>query len=177
MPAIAYHEAVPGHHFQVALGLELDLPTFRKILMFNAHVEGWGMYAEQLTKEMGLFDDDPYGRLGQLHLELLRAVRLVADTGLHSLRWSRSEAKAYMNEAMGDPSGGYANEVDRYVVAPAQATSYKVGMLKVLELRQRAMDQLGDLFDIKEFHNVMVGNGSVPLEILERLVDDWIAVK
>jgi uncharacterized protein (DUF885 family) len=177
MPTVAYHEAIPGHHYQIAIAGGLDLPTFRNIVFFNGYGEGWALYAERLAWEMGLYDDDPYGNLGRLQLELLRGVRLVADTGIHAMHWTREEAKAYMNEALGDPSGGWATEVERYVVLPAQATGYKVGMLKILELRQRAVDQLGDQFDLKEFHNVVLSNGSMPLEILERVVQDYIDAK
>jgi uncharacterized protein (DUF885 family) len=173
-PTIAYHEAVPGHHYQIATGQALDLPMFRKEGSYNGFVEGWALYAERLAWEMGLYEDDPYGNIGRLQFELLRAVRLVTDTGIHSKGWTRQEAQSYMDEAMGAP-GYFSHEVDRYVVIPAQATGYKIGMLKILELRQRAMDALGDQFDIKEFHNIVIGNGSLPLEILEQLVDKYIA--
>jgi uncharacterized protein (DUF885 family) len=171
MKTIAYHEALPGHHFQIAVAQEQDLPTFMNDIIFNAYVEGWALYAERLGWELGLYDD-PYSNLGRLHLELLRAVRLVTDTGVHALRWTRSEAKAYMTEAMGDANS--THEVDRYLVLPGQATGYKIGMLKILELRQRAMDELGDRFDIKQFHDTILGSGSVPLEVLERIVLEYI---
>jgi len=174
MPTTAYHEAIPGHHFQIAIAQELDLPLLRNDVFFNGYAEGWALYAERLAYELGLYEDDPYGNLGRLQLELLRAVRLVADTGIHARQWTRQEAKAYMNEALGDPSGRWSHEVERYTVYPAQATGYKIGMLKILELRQRAMDALGDRFDIKEFHNVILGNGAMPLELLERAVEDYI---
>jgi uncharacterized protein (DUF885 family) len=177
MATVAYHEAIPGHHFQVALASELDLPTFRRDLFFNGYGEGWALYAERLCWELGLFDDDPYGNLGRLQLELLRAVRLVVDTGIHDQRWTREEARAYMVEALADPSGRWSHEVERYIVAPGQATGYKVGMLKILELRQKAMDALGDRFDLKEFHNIVVGNGGMPLGVLERLIQDYIEAK
>jgi uncharacterized protein (DUF885 family) len=174
MPTVAYHEAIPGHHFQIAIAQEKDLPLFRNDVILNSYAEGWALYAEMLAWEMGLYDDDPYGNIGRLHLELLRAVRLVTDTGIHAMRWSREEAKAYMNEALGDPSGRWSHEVDRYIVLPAQATGYKIGMLKILELRKKAMEELGDQFDIKEFHTAILGNGSLPLDILERVVQDYI---
>lgn len=174
-PTIAYHEAIPGHHYQIATGQVLDVPMFRKEGGYNGFVEGWALYAERLAYEMGLYEDDPYGNIGRLQMELLRAVRLVTDTGIHSKGWTREEARTYMEEAMGP--GFFTHEVERYVVIPAQATSYKIGMLKIIELRQRAIDTLGDQFDIKEFHNIVIGNGSLPLEILERLVDDYIANK
>jgi uncharacterized protein (DUF885 family) len=179
LPTIAYHEAVPGHHFQIALAQEMDLPAFRGDLVLNGYAEGWALYAERLAWELGLYDDDvpgsgPYGNIGRLQLELLRAVRLVADTGIHAKGWTREGAKIYLEEALGDPSGRWSHEIDRYIVLPAQATGYKVGMIKILELRQQAMDALGEQFDLKEFHNVVLGNGSIPLEILERLVQDYI---
>jgi uncharacterized protein (DUF885 family) len=177
MQTIAYHEAIPGHHFQIAIAQELDLPEFRNSLSFNAYAEGWALYAEYLAWELGMYEDNPYGNLGRLQTELLRAVRLVTDTGIHAMRWTRAEAKAYMREALGDPEGRWAHEVERYIVLPAQATGYKIGMLKILELRQLAMDELGDQFDIKEFHHVVLGNGSVPLSVLERLVLDYIEAK
>jgi uncharacterized protein (DUF885 family) len=123
---------------------------------------------------MDLCEHDPYGNIGRLQMELLRAVRLVSDTGIHSKGWTRQEAQSYMDQAMGAP-GYFSHEVDRYIVIPAQATGYKIGMLKILELHQRAMDALGEQFDIKEFHNIVIGNGSLPLEILEQLVDKYIA--
>jgi uncharacterized protein (DUF885 family) len=174
MPTVAYHETAPGHHFQIAIAQELDLPFPRRDIRFTAYTEGWAMYAERLAWELGLYDDDPYGNLGRLQYELLRAVRLVTDTGIHALRWSREQAQAYMDQAMGAQPGRFSYEVDRYVVMPAQATAYKVGMLKMLELRQRAMDRLGDQFDIKQFHNVVLGNGSLPLDMLEQVVDEYI---
>lgn len=175
-PTIAYHEAVPGHHYQIATSQALDLPMFRRGGGNNGFVEGWALYAERLAYEVGLYEDDPYGNLGRLQLELLRAMRLVVDTGIHAEGWTRQEARTYIDETWGAP-GFWSHEADRYIVMPAQATSYKIGMLKILELRQRAMNSLGDQFDIKEFHNLVIGNGAVPLEILEQLVDEHIAEK
>jgi uncharacterized protein (DUF885 family) len=169
MPSLSYHEAIPGHHFQIAIAQELDLPMFRTDLFFNGYGEGWALYAERLAWELGVYDDDPYGNLGRLDYELLRAVRLVVDTGIHAKHWTREEARAYMMDVLGS-----AGEVDRYIVRPAQAVGYKIGMIKILELRQRAMDQLGDRFDLKEFHNVVLANGSMPLDILEQVVQDYI---
>jgi len=174
---IAYHETVPGHHYQIALAQELDLPAFRNFIHFNGYVEGWALYAERLAWEMGLYDESPYGNIGRLQFELLRAVRLVTDTGIHTMKWTREDAKQYMDQAMNAQPGSFSGEVDRYVVLPAQATGYKVGMLKILELRQMAMDVLGQQFDIKEFHNIVIGNGSLPLEILEQLVHEYIETK
>ena len=175
MPTIAYHEAIPGHHFQIAIAQELNLPLLRNDLFFNGYAEGWALYAERLAWELGLYEADPYGNLGRLQLELLRAVRLVVDTGIHAKQWSRQQATDYMKEALGDPSGRWAHEVERYVVIPAQATGYKIGMLELLELRRRATEALGDEFDIKEFHTAVLGNGAMPLELLEAMVEAYIA--
>jgi uncharacterized protein (DUF885 family) len=174
MPTIAYHETIPGHHTQLAIAQELDLPLLRTDMALNAYIEGWAMYGERLAWELGLYDDDPWGNIGRLQLELLRAVRLVADTGIHAMRWTRQAAKDYVNEAMGAPGGDFSSEVDRFVVLPGQAVSYKIGMLRLLELCQRAMDQLGDQFDLRFFHNLILGQGSVPLDLLERLVQEAI---
>jgi uncharacterized protein (DUF885 family) len=170
---IAYHEAIPGHHFQDSIMKGMNLPLLRYAGSFVAYDEGWALYAERLAWERGIYVEDPYGNLGRLQGELLRSVRLVVDTGIHALGWTREEAQAYMDEATLVP-GEYSREVDRYVVIPAQATGYKIGMLKILELRQMAMDKLGDQFDLKEFHNIVLGNGSLPLEILQRIVEDYI---
>jgi uncharacterized protein (DUF885 family) len=158
---------VPGHHFQVAISYDQGLPTFRTDIIFNGFVEGWALYAERLAWEMGMYEENPHGNIGRLQFELLRAVRLVVDTGIHAKKWTRSEAQAYMNRTL----GGFESEVDRYVVLPAQATGYKVGMLKILELRQLAQDELGQDFDIVAFHHAVLENGSLPLEILEQLVN------
>ena len=174
MAPVAYHEAVPGHHTQIAIAQELNLPLFRSDLFFNGYSEGWALYAEQLAWELGLYENDAYGNIGRLRLELMRAARLAADTGIHSLGWSRQGANDFMSEAMGAPPGAFSHEVDRYIVRPAQATGYKVGMIKILELRQRAMDALGEQFDLSAFHSVVLTNGGVPLGILESLVDEYI---
>lgn len=173
IPSYVYHETVPGHHFQIALARELDLPTFRRALVYNAYAEGWAVYAERLAWEMGLYEDDPLGNMGRLDFELARAARLVVDTGIHALGWTRQEAADYYEEATGRPSHPVA--MNRFVVLPGQGCGYTIGMHKILELRQFAMDQLGDMFDIKEFHNLILGQGSLPLEILEDVVDEWIA--
>jgi uncharacterized protein (DUF885 family) len=171
MATTLHHEGVPGHHFQIALARELGLPLMRSVVNFNGYVEGWALYAEYLAKELGAYDDDVYGDVGRLHLELLRAVRLVTDTGIHAMGWTREEAQAYMSSAM----GGWIHEVDRYIVLPAQATGYKIGMLEILRLRSLAEDELGDGFDPAAFHDVVIGHGSLPLEVLDRLVTGWIA--
>ncbi|MCP4421849.1 MAG: DUF885 domain-containing protein, partial [Chloroflexi bacterium] len=170
LQTIAYHEAIPGHHTQIALAQELALPTFRTLLFFNAYGEGWALYSERLAYELGVFEDNPYGNIGRLQLELLRAIRMVVDTGIHAQGWTREEARTYMTDTL----GSWTHEVDRYIAWPAQSTGYMVGMLEILDLRQKAMDALGEQFDLKEFHNVVLSNGSMPLEILERMVNDYI---
>ncbi len=174
MPTTAYHEGTPGHYFQVSIAQELDLPLFRNDVSFNGYVEGWALYAELLAWELGMYEDDPYGNVGRLQYELLRAVRLVTDTGIHYKKWTRGEAKTYMREILGQ---SFPSEVERYVVLPGQACSYMIGYLKIMELRQKAMDELGDLFDIKEFHRVILGNGRMPLGMLEIIVQNYIDSK
>lgn len=177
MATLAYHEGVPGHHFQVALMQELTgVPTFRRLLPFTAYSEGWALYAERLAKEAG-FMDDPLDDLGRLQAEMFRAVRLVVDTGLHHQQWTRERAIAYMREKTGMPNGDVVAEIERYLVMPGQALAYKVGMEHILMLRQRARDALGDGFDIREFHNVVLLGGAMPLTLLEQRVDRWIESK
>jgi len=175
MKTLAYHEGVPGHHFHSALQIEMEnVPMFRNIGLFPAFNEGWALYAEQLAYEMGMYNDDPLGNLGRLQQELFRAVRLVVDTGIHYKKWSRQKAINYMknNAIMGDNSA--TAEIDRYINNPGQACAYKLGMIKILELRQLAKSELGEDFDIKRFHDVILETGSVPLDILEQVVDDFI---
>lgn len=173
MRTLAYHEAIPGHHFQLALAQEFKGPTFRKLLPFTAYTEGWALYAEKIAREFGFFDD-PYSELGYLESELFRAVRLVVDTGIHQKRWTREHAIDYMEQHMGWPTESTITEVERYIVIPGQACAYKIGELKIMELRERAQSALGDKFDIKAFHNVLLQKGGMPLEILEKQVDDYI---
>lgn len=175
MASLAYHEAVPGHHTQVALALELDLPSFRRGSLFTAYVEGWALYAERLMSEIGAYADDPHGDLGRLQYEAFRAARLVVDTGIHAKGWTFDEAVDFMVANTGMPNGNIQFEVARYIAWPAQALTYKIGMEEILRLRTKAQEQLGDRFDIREFHNLVLGNGAVPLAILERLVDEYIA--
>jgi uncharacterized protein (DUF885 family) len=175
IPSFVFHETIPGHHLQRALAQELDLPTFSRVLEFNGYAEGWAVYAERLAWEMGLYETDPLGNLGRLQFELSRAARLVVDTGIHAMGWSRQEAAAYWQEATGEPASPAS--MDRYVVLPGQGCGYTVGLLEILELRQRAMDRLGDEFDVEEFHNLILGHGSMPLGVLERVVDEWIESK
>jgi uncharacterized protein (DUF885 family) len=174
---LSYHEGAPGHHFQIALAQELQgVPMFQRLQGYSAFSEGWGLYAENLGKTMGGFTD-PYQDFGRLSYEVFRAARLVVDTGIHSMEWSEQDAIDYMIENTPFPEGDIRNEVRRYMVWPGQAVSYKVGMLTILELRQRAMDALGEDFDWGEFHDVVLTNGSVPLTLLEQLVEDYIAEK
>ena len=174
MRTLSYHEAVPGHHLQTALQAELTgVPTFRRILGFTAFAEGWGLYAERLAWEAG-YEKDPYDNLGRLQDELLRAVRLVVDTGIHRKRWTREQAIDYMYSNTGMAYQGVVTEIERYFVIPGQATAYKVGMLKILELRDHAKQTLGDRFDIRQFHDVVIGNGDMPLDVLEQQVNRWI---
>jgi uncharacterized protein (DUF885 family) len=177
MRTLAYHEAVPGHHFQVTINQELEgIPIFRTFSLFGAYTEGWALYAERLAWEAG-FEDDPFDNLGRLQAEIFRGVRLVVDTGIHSQRWTRQEAIDYMMANTGMPESEVVSEVERYIVLPGQATSYKVGMMKFLELRAIAQAALGDDFDIREFHSVVLRNGAVPLSVLEDIVMEWIASK
>ena len=172
---LIYHEGMPGHHLERANSTELkDVPAFRKFGGFTAYSEGWGLYTEKLAKEMGQYQN-PYNDFGRLQLELHRAIRLVVDTGIHDKRWSREQAIAYLKANSADPEGGIQKAIERYTVYPGQATAYMVGRLKILELRQRAKDALGPRFDIRQFHNVVLSTGAVPLDILEENVDAWIA--
>jgi uncharacterized protein (DUF885 family) len=177
MRSLTYHEAIPGHHFQLAIQQQQeDLPFFRRLVPFTAYTEGWAMYAERLAWEMGLLQD-PYENIGRLQAELFRAVRLVVDTGIHAMRWSREEAIDYMLANTGSAESDVVSEIERYFVLPGQATAYKVGMIKILELRERAQSELGERFDIREFHDVVLTSGSMPLEMLEELVVDYISEK
>ncbi|MFK7886410.1 MAG: DUF885 family protein [Gammaproteobacteria bacterium] len=177
MRTLAYHEAVPGHHYQTSLQTELtDVPMFRRMLGFTAFSEGWALYAERLAWEQG-FQDDPYDNLGRLQDEMLRAVRLVVDSGLHAKRWSREDAIDYMIRYTGQERGSVVTEIERYMVWPGQATAYKIGMLKILELREKARTALGERFDIRDFHRAVLGNGDVPLFLLERQIDHYIEMK
>lgn len=178
MPTLAYHEGVPGHHWQISIARELKgLPQFRKVVPFTAYMEGWALYAEWLAKEAGWYANDPFGDLGRLQAELFRAVRLVVDTGIHEERWTREQAIAYMREKTGMGEQEVTSEIERYIVAPGQACAYKVGMLKIQELRARAQQQLGGRFDQREFHDVLLRNGALPLEILEEQVNAYLQQK
>lgn len=173
--AISYHEGAPGHHFQIAWAQEMEgMPRFRRFGGYGAYAEGWGLYAERLGKEMGYYSD-PYSDFGRLSLELWRAVRLVTDTGLHAKHWSREDAIAYFQHNSLLSERDIVKEVERYITNPGQATSYKIGELKIRELRARAEAALGPRFDLRDYHAVVLGSGSVPLEVLEDQVDAWIA--
>ena len=174
LEALAYHEALPGHHMQIAIAQELDgLPKFRKFGGYTAYSEGWALYAEYLAKEMGFYRE-PLSDFGRLAWELLRAARLVVDTGLHAKRWTREEAIAYLDENLPVSHEVNVKAIERYIVWPAQATAYKIGMRRILELRAEAKERLGADFDIRGFHQAVLANGALPLEFLEDVVEQWI---
>ena len=175
LPTLTYHEAVPGHHFQISLQREIkDMPLLRNMLSYSEYTEGWALYAEKLAEEMGSYTDDPYGNLGRLQAELFRAARLVVDTGLHHKRWTREQAIDYMVETTGETRASITREVERYAVIPGQACSYKLGMIRIGKLREEAQIKLGDKFDIRAFHDEVLKLGSVPLPVLEAAIDRWI---
>ncbi|MDT3336004.1 DUF885 domain-containing protein [Shewanella sp. SP1S1-7] len=177
MRTLAYHEGIPGHHFQIAVAMELEgMPLIRKMAPFTAYIEGWALYSERLAWELG-FQKDPFDNIGRLQAELFRAVRLVVDTGIHHSRWTREQAIDYMKKNTGMSDRDVTAEIERYIVMPGQATAYKVGMMKILELREKAKSALGHRFDLRDFHDVVLKNGAVPLDILETLVDRYIADK
>jgi len=177
MEALAYHEGIPGHHMQLAIAQELTgIPKFRKFGGYTAYVEGWGLYSEFLPKEIGMYSD-PYSDFGRLAMELWRACRLVVDTGIHAMKWDRQQGIDYYVNNTPNAIGDAVKMVERHIVMPSQATAYKIGMLKILELRKKAQDELAEKFDIKEFHNVVLKNGAVPLNVLAQYVDDYIVSK
>ncbi|MGI9586163.1 MAG: DUF885 domain-containing protein, partial [Acidimicrobiia bacterium] len=170
-----YHEAIPGHHLQIALQREsAELPLLQRATTFGGYAEGWGLYAERLAYEAGLYADDPHGNVGRLRMELLRASRAVVDTGIHALGWTRDEAIAYMSD-LGFSRGWAEQEVDRYIVWPGQAPSYLIGMLEILRLRDLAQETLGPRYDIAEFHNEILRHGSVPVGVLDEVVANYIS--
>lgn len=175
LEALAYHEGLPGHHLQRAIQTELgDVPPFRRFGGVTAYTEGWGLYSEELGKDMGFYTD-PYSDFGRLGMELWRACRLVVDTGIHHKRWSREQAIRYLTDNTPNPEGDIRKAIERYVVYPGQATAYMIGKLKIMELRGRAQAELGEAFDIRAFHDVVLRSGPVPLSVLEDNVNDWIA--
>lgn len=174
LEALAYHEGVPGHHLQNSISRELTgIAKFRKFGGYTAYGEGWGLYSEYLPKELGFYAD-PYSDFGRLAMELWRACRLVVDTGIHEMRWTREEAITYLMENTPNPKRDAVKAIERYIVMPGQATGYKVGMNRILDLRQDAKERLGDDFDLRDFHEQVLTNGPVPLDILEQLIEDWI---
>lgn len=174
MRALAYHEGIPGHHMQIAIAQELPgLPKFRRFGGYTAYVEGWGLYAEWLPKQMGLYQD-PYQDFGRLAMELWRAGRLVVDTGLHYKRWTREQAIEWLAENTPNPAGDVEKAIERYIVMPGQATAYKIGMLKIQELRERAERELGEAFDVRVFHDAVLANGPLPLEVLEAVIGEFL---
>ncbi len=177
LPTLLYHEAAPGHHFQLSASqLIKGVPLLRKVSPFTAYSEGWGLYAEKIAAEdMDLYATDPFGDLGRLQAEIFRAVRLVVDTGLHAKKWSREQAIEYMVAKTGSTEAETTREIERYVVWPGQATAYKTGQLAILRMRAKAQGELGAAFDLRNFHELILGNGAMPLGILERTVDEWIA--
>ncbi len=175
MKTLSYHEGIPGHHFQLSIAQELrGVPFFRRLVPFTAYVEGWALYAEKLARELGFYKDDPYGELGYLDSELLRAVRLVVDTGIHFKHWTREQAIDYMDAHTASAHESVVSEIERYIVMPGQACAYKIGEIKMVELREKTRNALGDKFDLRRFHDVVLNNGSMPLILLEQVVDDYI---
>jgi uncharacterized protein (DUF885 family) len=176
LPTLTYHESIPGHHLQISLANEAkDLPLLRKTLFNSGYVEGWALYAEQLAVEMGMYDHDPLGHIGQLHDAMFRAVRLVVDSGMHHKRWSREQAVKYAVDTLGDQEATLVTEIERYCVWPGQACSYMVGKLTWLKVRDKARKAMGRRFDIRSFHDAGLLSGVMPLDVLERRIDSYIA--
>ncbi|MBU2224556.1 MAG: DUF885 domain-containing protein [Gammaproteobacteria bacterium] len=176
LKTLTYHEANPGHHWQIALNLAQEqLPLLRRIAPYNAYAEGWGLYSELVAYEMGMYKDDAFGNLGRLKAELFRSVRLVVDTGMHAKKWTREQAIQYMAQTTGTASSDVISEIERYMAWPGQALGYKLGMLKIVELRELARTELGAQFDIRAFHDLVLLSGAVPMKVLEQKVKHWIA--
>jgi uncharacterized protein (DUF885 family) len=177
LEALAFHEGIPGHHMQIAIAQELDgIPSFRRYGGYTAYSEGWGLYSERVPKELGYYSD-PYSDFGRLAMEIWRAARLVVDTGIHSRKWTREQAIQYLMDNTPNPQGDCEKAIERYIVMPGQATAYTIGMLKIVELRERARNQLKEQFDIRAFHDIVLKDGAVPLAVLEETVDAWLAGK
>jgi uncharacterized protein (DUF885 family) len=178
LPTLTYHEAIPGHHLQLSIQQEAPLPLIRKLSGFTSYIEGWALYSEQLADEMGMYEKDPFGKIGFYHDAMLRAVRLVVDTGMHAMHWSREQAIKYFVDVLGDQDASATTEVERYVVWPGQACSYMIGKLTWLRLRDKAKTALGPKFDIHKFHDAGLLAGALPLDVLEKVIDRYIeAVK
>ena len=171
---LSVHEAMPGHHLQIALAMELDLPNFRKYGGFTAFIEGWGLYSESLGYDLGLYKD-PYSKFGQLTYDMWRAIRLVVDTGMHYMDWTRQDAINYFLENSAKTKQDIINEVDRYINWPGQALAYKIGQLKILELKNTSKLKLGDDYDVREFHHQILKNGALPLYMVEQNINNWIS--
>jgi uncharacterized protein (DUF885 family) len=175
--AIAYHEGLPGHHLQISIAQELtDVPTFRKHQSYTAYIEGWGLYSERLGKDVGFYQD-PYSDYGRLEADIWRAIRLVVDTGVHSQHWTRQQMVDYFHEHSNIDETSIQAEVDRYIAWPSQALAYKIGQLKILELRERAKSALGNNFDLRAFHDQVLDTGALPLDVLSERIDAWIAAQ
>ena len=174
MEALAYHEGIPGHHMQIAIAQELqNIPKFRKFGGYTSYIEGWGLYSEYLPKELGFYSD-PYSDFGRLSMELWRSCRLVVDTGIHSKKWTREDGIKYYSENTPNDISDCIKMVERHIIMPSQATAYKIGMDKILQLRSKAKESLGDNFDIREFHDTILSNGALPLNFLELEIDEMI---
>jgi len=175
LPSVTFHEGIPGHHLQLSLQLEAGLPLIRKVSLYSAYVEGWALYAEQLAVEMGIYKDDVNGEIGELHDAMWRGIRLVVDTGMHAMKWSREKAVRYFADNAGDPDSAVITEIERYCVWPGQACSYMLGKLEFLKQRERAQKALGARFDIRKFHDAMLLEGAVPLSMMAGLADRYVA--
>ncbi len=175
LPTLTYHESIPGHHLQLSIQREAKMPLIRRVSYFSSYIEGWALYAEQLADEMGMYKDDPLGRIGFLHDAMFRAVRLVVDSGIHAMRWTREEAIKFFVDTLGDKESATITEIERYAVTPGQACGYMLGKLTFLAARQKARAALGDKFDIKSFHDAMLVGGAVPLAMIDGMTDRYIA--
>ena len=177
LEALAFHEGVPGHHLQRALTAELGgIPDFQRYLSFTAFTEGWGLYSEYLAKEMGFYQD-PYSEFGRLAMELWRAARLVVDTGIHHKRWTREQAIDYLLQNTPNAESDCVKAIERYIAMPGQATAYMIGKIRILALREQAQEALGEQFDIRQFHDVVLGSGPVPLDVLEENINAMVAAR
>jgi uncharacterized protein (DUF885 family) len=175
LPTLTYHESIPGHHLQLSIQREAKMPLIRRVAYFSSYIEGWALYAEQLADEMGMYKEDPLGRIGFLHDAMFRAVRLVVDSGIHAMKWTREDAIKFFVETLGDKETATITEIERYCVAPGQACGYMLGKLAFLAARKKARDALGDKFDFKSFHDAMLVGGAVPLAMIDGMADRYIA--